>query len=291
MKKLLKVPFLCLLVLTAALAAPFLWQEMGLLPSFADRHPPEEPPAIQQPPAQPAEPLPVEPAPPVLEDKHLFHHPDRPTKPPYWVLPDLNAPVPEEPKGPVKPEDPFRNALFIGDSRTVGIRKYAGIEGADFFATTGMSVYEMFKDKTDAGGLTDTDLQSLLVQKTYDRIFIMLGINELGYNFDRTVKTYGEAVTTLRVLQPQAYIHVQANLHVSKSKSDSDKLYNNANINALNEALATLADGEKVFFLDVNPAFDDEFGCLQDDLTWDGVHLLSKHYSIWADWLKENTPA
>ncbi len=287
MKKLLKYPFLCLLVLTAALAAPFLWQEIGLLPDFSPPVVEPELPEIAEPPAPPME------EPPVLEDGPVFFHPDHPNKPPYWTLPDLTPqePAPEEPQGPVKPEDPFLNALFIGDSRTVGIRKYAGIEGADFFATTGMSVYEMFRDKTDVGELKNTDLTTLLGQKTYDRIFIMLGINELGYNFDRTVKKYGEAVETLKSLQPQAYIHVQANLHVTREKSDNDTLYNNANIDRLNGMLSALADGERVFYLDVNPAFDDEFGCLQGDLTWDGVHLLGKHYSIWADWLRENTPA
>ena len=32
MKKLFKYPFLCLLVLTAVLAMPFAWQEIGVLP-------------------------------------------------------------------------------------------------------------------------------------------------------------------------------------------------------------------------------------------------------------------
>ena len=98
-------------------------------------------------------------------------------------------------------------------------------------------------------------------------------------------------VDRLRELQPGAYIHIQANLHVTKEKSDGDKLYNNTNINRLNEAISALADGETVFYLDVNPTFDDENGCLAADLTWDGVHLLGKYYSSWADWLRENTPA
>ncbi len=289
MKKLFRYPFLFLLVLTAALAAPFVWQEIGLLPAFPARQASVDLPQIAEPvPPQPAETpepqapvLPEQPAPPV-------DRPSRPHKEP--SRPGMEEAL-EEAAKPKKPEDPFLNALFIGDSRTVGIRKYAGIEGADFFATTGMSVYEMFTDTTDVGELKKIDLNTLLAQKTYDRIFIMLGINELGYNFDRTVKTYGEAVAALQALQPEAYIHVQANLHVSKSKSEGDKLYTNANIDRLNGQLARLSDGKKVFYLDVNPVFDDEFGCLQEDLTWDGVHLLSKHYTLWADWLRENTPA
>ena len=40
-------------------------------------------------------------------------------------------------------------------------------------------------------------LEDLLAERKYDRIYLMLGINELGYNFDRTVETYGQAVDTL----------------------------------------------------------------------------------------------
>ena len=34
MKKLLKYPFLCLLVLSMVAGAPFIWQQIGLLPKF-----------------------------------------------------------------------------------------------------------------------------------------------------------------------------------------------------------------------------------------------------------------
>ena len=37
MKKLLKYPFLCLLLVTMAAAAPFMWQQIGLLPQFSAR--------------------------------------------------------------------------------------------------------------------------------------------------------------------------------------------------------------------------------------------------------------
>ena len=154
-----------------------------------------------------------------------------------------------------------------------------------------MSVYSLFSKKVDMTDRKGVLLEDLLAERTYDRIYLMLGINELGYNFDRTVETYGHVIQSLRALQPQAYIHIQANLHVTQAKSDSDKLFTNANINRLNEALSALADDRAVFYMDVNPAFDDENGNLGADLTWDGVHLLSKHYKLWADWLQENTPA
>lgn len=57
----------------------------------------------------------------------------------------------------VKPEDApfttadasyFNDALFIGDSRTMGLKEYGQMEGAEFFANTGMSVYNV-KDKAE----------------------------------------------------------------------------------------------------------------------------------------------
>lgn len=309
MKNLLKYPFLCLLVLTMLVAAPFIWQQIGLLPEFSHReeasvHLPEirdpdlsvtpdtpaepEPPADPETPALPAEPLP-EVAPPAENlPQQSAPTPDKPFVKPGAVV---DHEQPQEAKPPEKPENPFEGALFVGDSRTVGIGKYAGIKEADFFASTGMSVYSLFTKKVDMTDCKGVLLEDLLAEKKYERIYLMLGINELGYNFDRTVETYGQVVESLRALQPQAYIHIQANLHVTQAKSDSDKLFTNANINRLNEALAQLADDRAVFYMDVNPAFDDETGNLGADLTWDGVHLLSKHYALWADWLRENTPA
>lgn len=284
MKKLLRYPFLCLLVLTVAAGMPFVWQQIGLLPSFSVT---DEPSIL---PEEPTEPAP-EAQPPLDRRPVLSAPPER--LPDLLPEADIALPddLPEEPAGPVKPEDPFANALFVGDSRTVGIQKYAGIEGADFFASTGMSVYDVFDRKVDAAGQKGLLLTQLLAQKSYDRIFVMLGINELGYNFDKTVETYGQVLETLRELQPEAYILIQANLHVTRAKSDGDKLYNNDNINRLNEALAGLADGETVFYMDVNPAFDDEDGALGGSLSGDGVHPYGKCYSSWADWLRENTPA
>lgn len=302
MKKLLHYPFLCLLVLTAVLAAPFLWQEMGLLPEW------DTPPAqTEAPPPEMKDPPPVQEV--ITVDPELELPPDTTvlvpdntvveSEPPQ--LPPSPGPIrdqpPEEeedpvPPAPVKPENPFEGALFIGDSRTVGIGKYAGITESDFFASTGMSVYSIFDDKVKVGDRAEKcTLETLLSEEQYDRIYLMLGINELGYNLERTAETYGTVVARLRELQPEAYIYIQANLHVTKKKSDSDKTYNNDRINRLNESISAFADGEQVHYLDVNPVYDDENGAMTANYTWDEIHLLAKHYALWADYLRENTPA
>lgn len=294
MKKILNAPFLLALLLTMLVAAPFVWKEMGLFPSPTGQQAEQEPPAPQQ----PEQLLPEQPElrdPP--EDPISPPAPQTPAEPqppePAFPEPVPDQPEePEEPSAPVKPEDPFTNALFIGDSRTVGIAEYSGITEADFFAFTGMSVYTALKKESSVGSWKKgTLLADALQSQQYDRVYLMLGVNELGYNFQKTVERYGELVQQIRDLQPDAYLILEASLHVTKKRSDTDSTFNNSNIDRMNQAQAAYADGEHIFFIDVNPVFDDETGALNQDYTFDNTHPYGKYYSKWADWLRENTPA
>ena len=294
MKKILNAPFLLALLLTMLMAAPFVWKEMGLFPSPTGQQAEQEPPAPQQPEQLPPEQPELRDPP---EDPISPPAPQTPAEPqpPEPVLPEPvpdQPEEPEEPSAPVKPEDPFSNALFIGDSRTVGIAEYSGITEADFFAFTGMSVYSAFKKESAVGSWKKgTLLADALQSQQYDRVYLMLGVNELGYNFQKTVERYGELVQQIRELQPDAYLILEASLHVTKKRSDTDSTFNNSNIDRMNQAQAAYADGEHIFFIDVNPAFDDETGALNQDYTFDNTHPYGKYYSKWADWLRENTPA
>lgn len=179
----------------------------------------------------------------------------------------------------------FHDALFIGDSRTVGLSEYGDLGQAEVLADSGMSVYKVMKTEfpTRQGG--KTTLPKLLEEREFGKIYIMLGINELGYDFDQTVKRYSEMVEIIRSLQPQALIFLEANLHITGEKSETSPYYNNENIDRFNNAVAQLADGETVFYIDVNELFDDEEGNLSPEYTSDHTHILGKYYAPWVEWL------
>lgn len=176
-------------------------------------------------------------------------------------------------------------ALFIGDSRTVGLMEYAGIKKAVFFCTVGMSVYNIHKKPVSVPNVGKVTLTELVKGKKYDNIYIMLGINEVGYKFSSTAAKYKELIELIEKNQPDSNIFIQANLHVSKKKSDKDKVVNNKAINGLNSQLSKLADGKTKFYLDANPEFDDEKGGLSADKSGDGVHLYAKYYKEWGEWI------
>ena len=131
-------------------------------------------------------------------------------------------------------------------------------------------------------------LDEALSTNDFGKIYIMLGINELGYDFEQTVERFSEAIDTIRMYQPQAYIFIQANLHITQEKSEESEYFTNNNIDRYNEAISKLADNEQIFYLDVNPLYDDEEGCLSKEVTADHAHIKGKYYTEWVDFILQN---
>ena len=184
----------------------------------------------------------------------------------------------------------FNDAAFLGDSRTLGISDYAGLEGADFYCDSGMMIFKLLEE-----GVTyqktgnKVNLTEVLQEKQYGKIYIMLGMNELGYgNTEMYLEQYRQVLQQIREWQPEAVIYIMANLHVSREKNNLETEFNNININDKNAASASLANGTDVFYLDANPLFTDEEGFLDSELTFDGVHLYAKHYDVWREFLLEH---
>lgn len=193
----------------------------------------------------------------------------------------------EEAEKELEPEEFFQDTLFIGDSRTMGLAEYADIGGAVVFANTGMNIYRLYSLK-NAVHDQEPYLEDILAEKQYRKIYLMLGINELGYDAEQTVKRYEEEVLKLSELQPEAKIVLEANLHVTKERSERDAIFNNENIDRINGNIRQIAEKYGFSYIDVNEIFDDETGGLNAQYTHDEVHVLGKYYQQWADWIREN---
>lgn len=185
----------------------------------------------------------------------------------------------------------FNDAVFLGDSRTLGISDYAGLDEADFYCDSGMMLFKLLAPEGVTYQKTGKkeDLNQVLQQKQYGKVYIMLGMNELGYgNTEMYLEQYRKVVDQIREWQPDAIIYIMANLHVSRDKNNPETEFNNININDKNAASASLANGIDIFYLDANPLFTDEEGYLNADWTFDGVHLYAQHYDVWREFLLEH---
>ena len=182
----------------------------------------------------------------------------------------------------------FDDALMVGDSRTVGLSQYGRLGKASYFADTGLTVFNVLTIEAADEQFSRQTLTSLLSSHSYGKIYLMLGINEIGYPFETLLAQYQAVVEAIRELQPDAKLILCANLHVTRTAAAETPRLEPDNLARLDTAIAALADGEQIFYLDVNPEFCDSEGYLLDELTGDGVHPYGTGYARWASWLKEH---
>lgn len=185
-------------------------------------------------------------------------------------------------------EDYFADACFIGDSRTVGISQYAGIENATFLCKTSLTIYDYEKPKLTFNE-EKMSIKDILTENQFAKIYLMVGINECGTGTPESFfERYREVVNDIRKLQPNALIFIQGNLFVTQSKSEESDSINNENIAARNALIATLANQKDIFYIDVNESSLCEEGALVPDYTWDQVHIKAQYYPVWKDYLLQH---
>lgn len=185
-------------------------------------------------------------------------------------------------------EDYFHDAVFIGDSRTVGISEYSGIENATFLCKTSLSIYDYTKPKITYKD-KKTSIQDVLEAEKFGKVYLMVGINECSYGTPESFyELYRDVVEDIRRLQPEALIFIESNLLVTQSKSDSNQGVTNENISSRNELIATLANQKDTFYIDINQSSLCEDGALIPELTWDQIHIKAQYYSVWKDFLLEH---
>ena len=203
--------------------------------------------------------------------------------PAVFEVPDPNAGYPL----PFKEVDYgyFLDSLFIGDSRLQGFGMYADLP-ATYYCVTSFSLYKydtMKVVQTDEGKVPIFDA---LPYDMYTKIYIKVGLNELGGDENIFLQKYAELIAKLREYEPRAIIYVHAILPVTASKSATDKVHNNEAINARNEKLRQFAEDQKAYYIDVNSAVALEDGTLPPESTADGIHLKASAMGPWKEYLR-----
>lgn len=195
-----------------------------------------------------------------------------------------------KPVVPPKPESWFNDAVLIGDSRTEGLENYDGLGNASYFAIKGLMVDTVYtKPAVKLNGKRLTVMQAIK-QKKFGKVYIMLGVNELGWSSFRTfVDDYGKMVDDIKKDQPGAVIYLQSILPVTNEKSVSSTIYNNQKIRNSNLAIQKLAAQKNVKYLAVDTAVSDSSGALAADAATDGIHLNAAYCKKWCDYLKTHT--
>lgn len=205
-----------------------------------------------------------------------------PSEPDSGLVPEPMEPISLEPLEFTTVDDTyFEDALFIGDSRMVGLSEYCEpiYSRADFYVKRSMTIYQLLDGKEVKFNKENKTLWEVLDEKQYGKIYIQVGINEIGTGTPEYFQNaYSQVLTEISVRQPNAIIFVNSIMHVTAKKSRKDKLYNNPNINARNAVLEPFADNIHIFYIDVNENIDDANGGMRQDYSYDDIHLLGSCY-------------
>ena len=104
----------------------------------------------------------------------------------------------------------FEDAAFVGDSRTDGFMIYSGIGCGENLTSNGLSIFKLEEKKAlTIDGQKYTLLEALAL-KQYGKVYLSLGVNELGYYDDQGFyDAYCKAIDDIRACQPNAVIYIQ----------------------------------------------------------------------------------
>lgn len=204
---------------------------------------------------------------------------------------DFSRPVPES--DPVE-DSYFEDAVFVGDSRTEGFMLYSGVPAGDSLTHTGLSIFDVRNDKTcitvDGQEYTLPDAIDL---KQYGKIYLCLGVNELGYDADELFyEAFCELVERLREDQPQAVIYLQTLIPLNEeaiAESGGRDYLKNDHLRTYNQLIAQVAEECRVALVDVYSDFADENGSLPREASNDGVHMKGSYCVQWLDYLRTHT--
>ncbi len=185
----------------------------------------------------------------------------------------------------------FDGAIFLGDSRTEGLFLYSGLKTGHFYTAVGATVESVFSKKnfeTESG--EKVPLLDAAADQDCDKVYIMLGINELGWSKTKTYHDqYAKLIDRVREDHPEAKIVLQSIPPVS-AKQEAKKTYvNNERIAAYNEVIKTLAEEKECYFLDVAACLTGGDGLLPKDWNFDGIHLNPAGCKIWLNYLRTHS--
>ena len=193
----------------------------------------------------------------------------------------------------------FDNAVFIGDSVTLGLQKFVTEKrqtDTDFLGKAKFISVGSYGTATAVapGGEGSihryfngvrTPPQEICASYGAKKVYICLGLNDVGqYSVDEYIANCKTLIENIRKAIPDVKIAIQTITPITLY-GEKQVLYN-AKIDKYNESLARFAKDENCAFLDVADVLKDEAGYLASSLSSDDYcHLMPEAYERWIDYL------
>ena len=120
----------------------------------------------------------------------------------------------------------------------------------------------------------------------FETVIICFGTNAMRWNLDTWRYEFGLLFEEIYKVNPDADIVIATPPPFSKEISDRGGTLTNKNVKRCSEYFKQIAAENNVYYLDCSKLFGD---VLDSSISGDGVHLTSKWYKIWLEFLIEET--
>lgn len=198
------------------------------------------------------------------------------------------APVPES---EAVEDTYFQDVIFLGDSRTEGFSLYSGLKEGKYFYSVGATVESVFsKNVWTLEDGSKVPLLDAMAKESCGKIYVMLGVNELGWVKVETFQNqYAKVIDRLREDHPDAQIVLQSILARQCQAGCKKDLCEQPENPDLQRSHHGPGGREGCAYVNVAEAVTGEDGCLRPELTFDGVHLNTQGCRIWLDYLRTHS--
>ena len=194
----------------------------------------------------------------------------------------------------------FADAAFLGNSLMDGLRIFGGLKYGDFYSGTSASVvnvgtariYEAAgeedpaeNEKEDGKEPEKLTLLEALLEKQYGKVFVLFGINEVGFTLSSFIAIYSELLAEIAEGEPDATIYVFSLSPITEKRDEDSDLFKKERVLEFNAAIAEMAERSGYVYMDLYGALADADGWLPEEASTDGVHLTGEKYADWVEFL------
>lgn len=193
----------------------------------------------------------------------------------------------------------FASTLFIGDSVSQGwvvydnpiktVSTFCAYKGAGPDGVVNNAQMPL-PDGTRVA--MQDHIAQMLAEKQPEHIYILFGANSLkSLTTENFIAYYGKMLDWLKtVCRPDAQIYIQSVTPVTAAYEASDARYSQANLYAVNNALAQMAYERGLYFVDLTEVLAGDDGYTVPEYSApDGIHLQAAGYRAWLDYLSGHT--